>query len=69
MTVSDKNEQIKWSFTNGDMSENFTPEAKIEIISGKGVKVDFAYSGKLPEGTTVTIQLPKEENEYKEKIV
>ncbi len=66
VTVSDKNEQIKWSFTNGDMPEDFTPEAKIEITSDRDIKVDFSYSGKLPEGTTVTIQLPKEENEYKE---
>lgn len=65
--VSDKDETVKWSFANGDMPENFTPEAKIEITADKDIKVDFLYSGKLPEGTTVTIQLPKEENEYKER--
>ncbi len=64
MIVSDKDEEVKWSFANGVMPEDFTPEVKIEIISDKNVKVDFTYSGKLPGGTTVTIQLPKEETEY-----
>ena len=48
------------------MPENFTAEAKVEVISDKEVKVDFAYTGKLPEGTTVTIRLPQEGTDYKE---
>lgn len=62
--VSDKEETVKWSFADGAIPENFTSEAKIEIVSDKNIKVDFAYSGKLPEGTTVTITLPEEGNEY-----
>lgn len=65
--IQDKeNEIIKWSFANGDIPESFTSETKIELVSDKDVKVDFSYSGKLPEGTTVTIQLPKEGMNYKE---
>ena len=59
-------ENVKWSFANGVMPENFTSEAKIEVLSDKEVKVDFAYAGKLPEGTTVTIKLPQEGTGYKE---
>ena len=66
VTVSDKDEGVKWYFTNGVIPENFTSEAKIEIASDKGIKVDFAYSGKLPEGTKVTITLPNDATEYKE---
>ncbi len=64
--VSDKDENVKWSFADGTIPENFTSEAKIEIVSDKNMKVDFAYSGKLPEGTTVTIRLPKDGILYKE---
>ena len=66
VTVSDKDEGVRWYFTNGVIPENFTSEAKIEIASDKGIKVDFAYSGKLPEGTKVTITLPNDATEYKE---
>lgn len=66
VTVSDKDEGVRWYFTNGVVPENFTSEAKIEIASDKGIKVDFAYSGKLPEGTKVTITLPNDATEYKE---
>lgn len=66
VTVSDKDEGVKWYFTNGVIPENFTSEAKIEIASDKGIKVDFAYSGKLPEGTKVTITLPNDATEYKD---
>ena len=66
VTVPDTDEQVKWSFANGVMPENFTAEAKVEVISDKEVKVDFAYTGKLPEGTTVTIRLPQEGTNYKE---
>lgn len=65
-TVTSKGETVEWTFANGAAPENFTAEAKVEIQSEKEVKVDFAYSGKLPEGTTVTIQLPKEVTEYKD---
>lgn len=67
--VSDKDEKIKWSFADGTIPEKFTSEAKIEIKSDKAVKVDFAYSGKLPEGTKVTVQLPKEGTAYKEGTI
>lgn len=66
VTVSDKDEGVKWYFANGVIPENFTSEAIIEIASDKGIKVDFAYSGKLPEGTKVTITLPNDATEYKE---
>lgn len=39
---------------------------KVVTASDKGIKVDFAYSGKLPEGTKVTITLPNDATEYKE---
>lgn len=39
---------------------------KVVTVSDKGIKVDFAYSGKLPEGTKVTITLPNDATEYKE---
>ena len=66
VTVSDKDESVKWSFANDVIPENFTSEAKIEITSDKGIKVDFAYSGKLPDGTKVTITLPSDAAEYKD---
>lgn len=59
-------ENVKWSFADDVMPENFTSEAEIEVLSDKEVKVDFAYAGKLPEGTTVTIKLPQEGTGYKE---
>ena len=52
------NEAVAWTFANGDAPENFTAEAKVEVKSEKEVKVDFEYSGELPEGTQVTIDLP-----------
>ena len=66
MIIVDQDEQVKWVFADGTTPENFTPEATVEITSDKNIKVDFAFSGKLPEGTRVTIELPKEENEYKD---
>ena len=66
VTVPDKDESVKWSFANDVIPENFTSEAKIEITSDKGIKVDFAYSGKLPDGTKVTITLPSDAAEYKD---
>lgn len=59
-------ENVKWFFADEVMPENFTSEAEIEVLSDKEVKVDFAYAGKLPEGTTVTIKLPQEGTVYKE---
>lgn len=64
--VMDKKEEIKWTFAGGTTPDNFTPEATVEVKSNNEVKVDFAYSGKLPEGTKVTIQLPKEATEYQD---
>lgn len=55
VVVSDKDKKLEWSFADGMIPENFTSEAKIEVTSGKDVKVDFAYSGKLPKGTMVKI--------------
>lgn len=60
LTVTSKDETVAWTFANGAAPENFTAEAKVEIQSKKEVKVDFDYSGKLPEGTRVTIQLPED---------
>ena len=62
----ENSENVKWSFADDVMPENFTSEAEIEVFSDKEVKVDFAYAGKLPKGTTVTIKLPKEGTVYKE---
>lgn len=56
--VTNEDESIEWTFANKDIPENFTAEATVEVSSEKEVIVDFAYSGKLPEGTQVTIQLP-----------
>ena len=57
--VTSEDEAIAGTFANGETPENFTAEAKVEASSEKEVKVDFEYSGKMPEGTTVTIQLPE----------
>lgn len=64
--ASDEGKMVEWSFKDDVMPENFTSKAKVEVLSDKDIKVEFAYSGKLPEGTTVTIHLPKEEDIYKE---
>ena len=58
--VTSEDEAVAWTFANGETPENFTAEAKVEVKSQKEVKVDFDYSGKLPEGTKVTIQLPED---------
>ena len=46
-----------------------TNEMFVTLNSDKNIKVDFSYSGKLPEGMTVTISLPKEGNNYKEGAI
>ena len=58
--VTSEDEAVAWTFANGEVPENFTAEAKVEMQGEKEVKVDFTYSGKLPEGTKVTIQLPED---------
>ncbi len=58
-TITSENESVAWTFANGEAPENFTAEAKVEASSEKEIKVDFDYSGKLPEGTQVTIQIPE----------
>ncbi len=59
ITVTSEDESVAWTFANGEAPENFTAEAKVEVSNEKEIKVDFDYSGKLPEGTQVTIQLPE----------
>jgi len=66
VVVTNKDETIAWTFADGAIPENFTPEATIELNNEKEVKVDFAFSGKLPEGTQVTIQIPEGTAKYED---
>ena len=58
-TLTSLDESVAWTFASGEAPENFTAEAKVEASSEKEIKVSFEYSGKLPEGTQVTIQIPE----------
>lgn len=66
ISVTSEDEAVAWTFANGESPENFTAEAKVEVSNEKEIKVDFDYSGKLPEGTKVTIQIPEGTVKYKE---
>lgn len=57
---------VKWDFPNGQAQESFTAEAVVRLISETKVSVDFAYSGPLPEGTEVTVNILKDNVSYQE---
>ena len=66
LVMASSNNTVKWKFTNGQEPDNFTAEATVKVISETEVSVDFAYSGLLPEGTEVTVQIPSDNVNYKE---
>ena len=61
---------VQWKMSPGLVPDNFTAEAVITTVAGADkdkpaeVNVDFAYSGELPEGTTVTLSLAEQEVSY-----
>ena len=57
---------VKWNFPNGQAPASFTADAVVKLISETEVSVDFAYSGPLPEGTEVTVNISKDNVSYQE---
>lgn len=57
---------VQWKMAPGVVPENFTAEAVMIAESETEVGVEFAYSGALPEGTEVTLQIPQETVSYTE---
>ena len=57
---------VLWKMVPGLMPENFTAETVVEPASETEVSVSFEYSGELPEGTEVTVQIPQETVAYTE---
>lgn len=55
---------VQWKMAPGLVPENFTAEAVVAPVDEAEVSVDFAYSGELPEGTEVTVQIPQETVTY-----
>lgn len=64
--VADAEGDVQWKMVPGLVPENFTAEAVVTPSSESEVSVDFAYSGELPEGTEVTVQIPQETVTYTE---
>ncbi len=64
--VADTEGEVQWKMAPGLVPENFTAEAVVTPESETEVSVDFAYSGELPEGTEVTVQIPQETVTYTE---
>lgn len=59
VVVTNKDNTVAWTFADGVTPDDFTAEATVEASDKKEVKVDFEFSGKLPKGTQVTIQIPE----------
>lgn len=57
---------VQWKMLPGWIPENFTAEAVVTPVGETEVSVNFAYSGDLPEGAEVTVQLPQEMVSYTE---
>ncbi len=66
LVVVNTDDTVEWKFANGQGPENFTAEATVKAINETEVSVDFAYSGGLPEGTEVTVKVPKDNVNYQE---
>lgn len=66
LVISNTEDTVEWTFTGGQSPANFTAEATIEVINETEISVDFAYSGELPQGTEVTVQIPTDKVEYQE---
>jgi len=66
LVVVNTDDTVEWKFKNGQSPENFTAEAIVKVISETEVSVDFAYSGLLPEGTEVTVNIPNDNVNYQE---
>ena len=64
--ISNTEGNIQWEMAPGLTPENFSAEAVVTSASETEVNVDFAYSGELPEGTEVTVQIPQEIVTYTE---
>ena len=64
--VSNIEGNVLWKMVPGLIPENFTAEAVVEPASETEVSVSFEYSGELPEGTEVTVQIPQETVTYAE---
>ena len=64
--VADTDGDVQWKMAPGLVPENFTAEAVVTPSSEAEVSVDFAYSGELPVGTEVTLQIPQEAVTYTE---
>lgn len=59
-------ETVAWRFAEGEVPEGFTAEAEVTADGGAEVTVDFAYSGLLPVGTEVTVQIPVAQTAFAE---
>jgi len=66
LVVSNIEGNVLWKMVPGLIPENFTPEAAVAPVSETEVSVSFEYSGELPEGTEVTVQIPQETVTYAE---
>ena len=58
--IANTDGNVQWQMAPGLIPENFTVEAVVTAATETEVNVDFAYSGELPEGTEVTVQIPQE---------
>ena len=64
--IPNTEETVQWKMAPGLVPENFIAEAVVVSVDETEVSVDFAYSGELPEGTEVTVQIPQEIVTYTE---
>lgn len=66
LVISNSDNTVAWIFAEGQSPENFTAEASVEVLTETEISVDFAYSGQLPQGTEVTVQIPPETCAYQD---
>lgn len=64
--VANTEGNVQWKMIPGLIPENFTAETVVAPASETEVSVSFEYSGELPEGTEVTVQIPQETVAYTE---
>ena len=66
--VTNAEGNVQWKMMPGLIPDNFTAEAVVTPVNETEVSVDFAYSGELPEGTEVTVQIPRKMVAYAEGV-